>query len=89
MRSYRTPRFHRAYERLPPAVQALARRAFRAWVKNPFRPSLHFKPVHPTLPIWSVRVGIHWRALAVRRGDSVAWFWIGPHEAYEKLLASL
>jgi len=89
MKSQRTPRFRRAYKRLHPAVQAHARKAFRMWVEAPFHPALQFKQVHPTQPIYSVRVGIHWRALGVRRGDSVTWFWIGSHEDYNKLVASL
>ena len=89
MRSRRTPKFRKAYDGLPPFVQAHARRAFRTWVRDPFHPSLQFKQVHPWKPIYAVRVGIHWRALGVRRGDLVTWFWIGSHDGYDKLIASL
>ncbi|MBM4041794.1 MAG: hypothetical protein FJ290_25125 [Planctomycetes bacterium] len=89
MKSHTTPRFRRAYERLHPTVQAHARRAFRVWVRDPFHPSLQFKHVHPTEPVYSVRIGIHWRAVGVREGDTVWWFWIGSHPEYETLIASL
>ncbi len=46
-------------------------------------PSLHFKKVGR---FWSVRVGLHYRALAVERGAEVVWFWIGSHSEYENLL---
>ncbi len=50
------------------------------------RPSLEFKQVHPTHPIYSVRVGLNWRALGVVEGDVILWFWIGPHSEYNTLL---
>lgn len=48
-------------------------------------PSLHFKPAGR---YWSVRVGIHFRALAIRDGDDFIWFWIGTHAEYYRLLRS-
>jgi hypothetical protein len=30
-----------------------------------------------------------YRALAVKEGDAIIWFWIGSHAEYEKLLAQL
>jgi hypothetical protein len=35
---------------------------------------------------WSVRVGLHYRALAVEHGADLIWFWIGSHADYDKLL---
>ena len=52
-------------------------------------PGLHFKKVHATRPIYSARVGLGYRALAVRDGDTVIWFWIGAHDEYERLLRTL
>jgi len=40
-------------------------------------------------PIFSARVGLGYRALAVRNGDALIWFWIGSHADYDKLLRSL
>ncbi len=31
-----------------------------------------------------VRVGEHYRAIGLKDGDVVAWFWIGTHEAYNR-----
>jgi hypothetical protein len=31
-------------------------------------------------------VGLHYRALAVEFEGDIAWFWIGPHADYDKLL---
>lgn len=45
------------------------------------------KRVHPTEPIFSVRITSSYRALGVRTGEEIVWFWIGTHAAYERLLA--
>jgi hypothetical protein len=70
-------------------VQDQARLASRLFRDNPEHPSLRFKPVHPTRPIYSARVGLGYRALAVRDGDAVIWFWIGSHADYDHLLKRL
>jgi hypothetical protein len=43
--------------------------------------------VHPSRPIYSVRIGIHYRALGVREGDDIVWFWVGSHDEYERLIS--
>jgi hypothetical protein len=44
---------------------------------------LHFKKVGR---LWSVRVGIHYRATAVEDDQAVVWFWIGHHSEYDRLI---
>jgi hypothetical protein len=56
---------------------------------KPRDPSLRFKKVHPRLPIYSVRVDLNWRAVGVLEGETVLWFWVGPHSEYEALLKAL
>ena len=70
-------------------MQDQARLAYRLFRDNPEHPSLRFKPVHPRRPIYSARVGLGYRALAVRDGDAVIWFWIGSHADYDHLLKRL
>ena len=50
--------------------------------KTPFT-SLQLKPVGA---FWSVRISRSYRALAYREDDIFTWFWIGPHDEYEKIL---
>ncbi len=38
------------------------------------------------MPIHSARIGRDWRALGLRTGDEVVWFWIGSHDEYERML---
>jgi hypothetical protein len=37
---------------------------------------------------WSVRIGLHYRALAVEDDGDLPWFWIGSHAEYDQLLRS-
>ena len=56
------------------------------WIDNPSHPSIRFKKVHDTEPIYSARVDLDWRALGVLEAGSVVWFWVGPHDEYDALL---
>jgi len=74
---------------LPPQVQAQARLAYQLFREDPHHPSLRFKLVHASRPIYSARVGLAYRALAARDGEDVIWFWIGSHGDYDNLLERL
>jgi hypothetical protein len=86
MKHRATPRFWACYHRLPEEVQQLADRSYKLLCNDPRHPSLHFKKVKDSL--WSARVGMHYRALAVEDGDELLWVWIGTHSEYDRLLAS-
>lgn len=83
MRHRATPRFWAHYQALPESVQRLADRCYALLRSDPRHPSLQFKPVGR---YWSARVGLHYRALGVRDGQDVAWFWIGTHAEYDSLI---
>ena len=89
MISRTTRRFRTAFSNLPAPIQIRAREAYRLFAANPNHPSLQFKKVHGTRPIYSARVGLAYRALAVRRDDALIWFWIGSHSEYDRLLRTL
>ena len=82
-----TPQFWRLYDQLPEEARSLADRSFSLLKKNPRHPSLHFKKVRTDL--WSVRIGLAYRALAAEEQGVLIWFWIGPHDEYERILDSL
>jgi mRNA-degrading endonuclease RelE of RelBE toxin-antitoxin system len=82
-----TKRFREALAALPEHVRAQAQSAYRLFQQDPRHPSLQFKQVHPTRPIYSVRVGLGYRALGVREADVIVWFWIGSHADYDRLLS--
>ena len=89
MTSKTTERFRKAFAALPSHVQDRAGAAYRQFRADPSHPSLRFKQVHATRPIYSARVGLGYRALGVRDGDVLVWFWIGTHADYDQLLKHL
>ena len=86
MISHITEKFRKAFAELPADVQDQARQAYRLFIANPYHPGLHFKPIHPTRLIYSVRVGLNYRAVGAREGDEIVWFWIGSHAEYNGLI---
>jgi hypothetical protein len=85
--SHTTAQFRKLFASLPTEVQRQARRAYRIFRQNPNHPSLRFKPVHPTQPIYSVRISQDYRAVGILEGDDIVWYWIGSHGDYDHLLA--
>ena len=86
MISHITADFRKQYQRLPFHIQQQAQEAYRVWKIDPYHSSLFFKQVSQTYPLYSVRIGQNWRALALKDGDAMEWFWIGPHSYYDRLL---
>jgi hypothetical protein len=76
-------RFWKCYKALPKEVQELANRCYAQLKADPAHPSLHYKKIGS---LWSVRVGLHYRALAAEANQDRAWFWIGSHADYDRLL---
>jgi len=89
MRSETSTRFRKAYDALPPRMRVLADKAHGIWKQNPSHPSLYFKQVHPDPPVFSVRISLGYRALGVKEGDTMVWFWIGSYAEYDLLLKGL
>ena len=89
MKSRTTRRFREAFSHLPEPIKERAREAYRRFAENPYHPSLRFKRVHTSEPIYSVRVSRDYRAVGVREGDTVMWFWIGSHADYDDLISRL
>ena len=86
MNSQLTDDFLACFANLPDRVKAQARKSYRLWRENPAHPSLHFKKVHGHEDLYSVRVGLGWRALGLLEGNTVTWFWIGSHADYDNLI---
>ena len=89
MKSVTTERFRTSLGELPAAIRRQAREAYLIFQNNPRHPSLRFKRIHPTLPIYAVRIGVHYRAVGVHEGDTLIWFWIGSHADYDRLISHL
>lgn len=89
VKSRTTKDFRDALDALPEDVQRLARKAYLRFSQDPYHPSLRFKRVHPVEPVWSARVGAHYRVLGLRREDRIVWFWIGSHAEYDRVTSML
>jgi hypothetical protein len=68
---------------LPQNVKRLAERSFSVLKENPAHPSLQFKKV---ALFWSIRIGLHHRALALKQAEAFVWVWIGNHDDYLKMI---
>jgi hypothetical protein len=80
-----SPEFWGCYRALPKEVQELADDKFKLLKTDPRHPSLHLKKVGR---FWSCRVGLHHRVVGLDAPDhgGIAWFWIGTHADYDKLV---
>jgi hypothetical protein len=75
------------FERLPAHVRRLARQEYQRFAADPFHPGLEFKRVGARQrQLWSVRIGLSYRALGLRNGNEIVWFWIGTHAEYDQLI---
>lgn len=84
MKHFTTPEFWQYFRNLPKEIQKLAEKDFELLKENPRHPSLRLKKVGQ---FWTVRIGIHYRAIAKERKEGFNWFWIGHHSEYDKLLS--
>ncbi len=86
MKSQTTQSFWQHYWALPPEIRQRARQAYERWRENPTQPSLFFKRVKENQPLYSIRIGLGYRALGLLKADTVTWFWIGAHDDYHRLI---
>jgi len=86
VKSELTDQFLQCFGRLPDRIKQQARKSYRLWKKKPSHPSVNFKLVGKKSKIYSVRVAIGWRALGLMDGNTMLWFWIGPHAEYDQML---
>ncbi|PNW38852.1 UNVERIFIED_CONTAM: hypothetical protein BEN50_01810 [Euhalothece sp. KZN 001] len=78
MNSELTNDFVQRFAQLPERVKKTARKNYKLWKENPTHPSLEFKKLNTQEPLYSIRVGIGWRAVGVlKTSDTIVWFWIG------------
>ena len=88
MQSRTTRHFWRLFHDLPLEAQREAKRAgaYGLFQVNPAHPGLQFKKLEGEDNIYSVRIGLGYRALAVMKADRVVWYWIGSHSEYDRLV---
>ena len=89
MTSRTTDGFWKCYEELPGEIKSEARKAYKNFKKNPYHPGLHFKRIHSTRAIFSLKITKDYRAIGIERDRQILWFWIGSHGDYDNLLKKL
>lgn len=47
--------------------------------------SVHFKKLNGTESLYSVRIGMDYRAIGFIVNDSIYWRWIGHHSDYDRM----
>ena len=85
MQSRTTRQFWRLFADLPFGARRDAERAYRLLQSNP-SPGLRFKKLEGEDRIYSARIGLECRALAVMKKDRIVWYWIGTHAEYDRLI---
>jgi mRNA-degrading endonuclease RelE of RelBE toxin-antitoxin system len=80
--------FWHDYQKLTPEIRVRADKQFALLKTNPRHPSLQFKKIGERngQEIWSARVSLKYRVLAVRLADEYLWLWIGEHNVYDAFL---
>lgn len=86
MKSSVTKAFRKLLSELPTSVQEQATKAYSLWQEDPYYPSLQFKKVSQSQPIYSARVSLNYRVLGLLESDHIYWYWIGTHDKYDDLL---
>ncbi len=86
MISRTSEKFRVLFSLLPASIKTQAKQAYLQFKKDPYHPSLQFKRVHSTRPIYSVRVNIDYRAVGILQNNEIIWFWMGSHSVYDNLL---
>jgi hypothetical protein len=81
--------FWTRYRELPANIRGRADKQFALIKDNPQHPSLQFKKLGDRRgqEIWSARVPLKHRDLAIMRRDAFLWFWIGDHETYDLMIS--
>jgi len=89
MISHTTKRFRKLCGNLPEQIRKQTRQAYKQFKSDPYYPGLHFKRIHSSRSIYSVRITKDYRAVGVQQDNDIIWFWIGSHSDYDKLLNQL
>ncbi len=82
-------RFRRLFSDLPLDVQRDAKRAYRPFESNPANPGLQFKKLEGEKDMYSARIGLDYRALAVMKRSRLVGYRIGSHSGFDRLIRTL
>ncbi len=78
--------FRKSFEGLPADIRRRARAAYRRFQANRQNPGVEFTALNAQQPLGCVRVNDGYRAVGVRNGEVIIWFFIGTHAEYDRLV---
>jgi hypothetical protein len=76
--------FWKLYHSLPESIRMEAREAFRLFRENPAHPGLSLERLRSDPESWSVRITRGYRAVGLKRQDTMVWYWIGSHTDFDR-----
>ena len=86
MISHTSPEFRDSFRKLNPEIQLKVQRAYELFKDNPRHPGLKFKRVQGMRNRYSVRIDSNYRALGRVHGNVIIWYWVGPHNEYDRMM---
>jgi hypothetical protein len=84
LKHFTSSNFWALYGKLPQEIRELADKSYALLKANPRHPSLQLRRIEE---LWSVRSGLHYRALGIDAPEGIQWIWIGSHANYDKYIA--
>ncbi len=74
---------------LPAAIRGRADKQFAQMKANPQHPSVRLKKIgdREGQEVWSARITLKYRALAIKLPEEFLWFWIGEHGVYDEMIS--
>ena len=81
-----SPEFREALGKLDPVTRRKARQAYQLFKNNPRHGSLNFKRLRGTGNHYSARIDDNYRVLGVVQGNAIIWYWVGPHDEYDRMI---
>jgi len=66
-----TEKFRALFVFLPNTIKAQAKEAYQQFKSDPYHPSLQFKRVHSSKPIYSVRINLDYRAVGIIQDNEI------------------
>lgn len=83
VRHFITPELDLLAKKLPKKTLAKVEKQINFLKINEKHPSLNFKKVGN---YYSIRIDKNFRALAIKDNNKFAWFWVGKHSEYDKII---
>ena len=80
------PEFFDALRKLDPVTWRKVRQAYQLFKDNPRHGSLRFRRVRGTRSHYSARIDDNYRVLGLVQGNIITWYWVGPHDEYERMI---